>query len=258
MLDFLARRLVAEGWDTKRFFRHVVLSATYGQDSVLRPDLRERDPENRLLARGPAVRLSAEQIRDTALAASGLLSPRMGGAPVRPYQPGDLWKENNSFSPAYDQGKGEDLYRRSVYTVWKRTAPAPNMMNFDATTREFCTVKRPITSTPLQALGLLNDVQFIEASRVLAQELLASPKPDEERLREASLRLCGRGPSAAEQAVLQKALAEQRAVYAERKDDAAKLIKLGEKPAAGDPVELAAWTTVMQALLNEDGCVWKR
>lgn len=260
LLDFLARRLVAEKWDMKRFFRHVALSATYSQDSTLRPDLRERDPENRWLARGPAVRLSAEQIRDTALAASGLLSAKMGGPPVRPYQPGDLWKENNSFSPSYDQGKGEDLYRRSLYTVWKRTAPSPNMMNFDATTREFCTVKRPVTSTPLQALGLLNDVQFIEAARVLAQELLAANGTEADRLREATVRFCGRGPTEAEAAVLQKALAEQRASFKAQQGDAAKLLKLGERPApaTADAVELAAWTVVVQTIMNQDACVWKR
>ena len=144
----------------------IVLSATYRQDSRCAPELRERDPENQLLARGPSRRFRPKQIRDVALAASGLLDRRMGGPPVSPYQPGgDLWREANTMSPAYQQSTGKDLYRRSLYSVWKRTAPLPNMLAFDAATREVCTVARGRTNTPLQALVLLNDVQFVEAAR---------------------------------------------------------------------------------------------
>src|SRR4029078_9863836 len=143
-----------------------VLSTTYQQDSRCSQELRERDPENQLLARGPSRRLSAEQIRDVALAGSGLLDRRIGGPPVSPYQPGgDLWREANTMSPAYQQSTGRDLYRRSLYSVWKRTAPRPNMIAFDAQSREVCTVTRSRTNTPLQARVLLNDVQFVEAPR---------------------------------------------------------------------------------------------
>jgi hypothetical protein len=179
---------------------------------------------------------------------------------VAPYQPGDLWKENNAFSPPYVQSHGEDLYRRSLYTVWKRTSPPPNMLNFDAQTREFCTARRPLTSTPLQALGLLNDVSFIEASRVLAQHLVAAHRNDAARLQEAQLRLCGRPLKEAELKILTAALAEQRAVFAQQESDAAKLIAQGESPAPKDldAVELAAWTTTLQAMFNQDACLWRR
>ncbi|MEM1063068.1 MAG: DUF1553 domain-containing protein, partial [Planctomycetota bacterium] len=169
MLDFLARDFIDHGWDVKRLCRQIVLSATYRQDSRATEDLLIADPENRLLARGPAYRLGAEQIRDLALAVAGRLDGRLGGAPVSPYQPGkDLWTESNTMSQSYRQSVGEALYRRSLYSVWKRTAPLPNMVAFDAQSREVCTVDRPRTNTPLQALGLLNDVQFVEASRLLA------------------------------------------------------------------------------------------
>jgi hypothetical protein len=175
LLDWLSRDFIEHGWDIKRLCRNIVLSATYRQDSRCTPDMRERDPENLLLARGPNHRLSAEEIRDVALAASGLLDRRMGGPPVSPYQPGgDLWREANTMSPAYAQSTGRDLYRRSLYSVWKRTTPLPNMMAFDAPSREVCTVARGHTNTPLQALVLLNDVQFVGAARALADSASGS------------------------------------------------------------------------------------
>ncbi|MEQ8836221.1 MAG: DUF1553 domain-containing protein, partial [Lacipirellulaceae bacterium] len=171
LLDWLSRDFIDNGWDVKRLCKMIVLSATYRQDSRASDEQLEADPTNRWLARGPAHRLSAEQIRDLALAASGLMNSKVGGPPVSPYQPGgDLWREANSMSPAYKQSAGKALYRRSLYSVWKRTAPLPNMLAFDSTTREVCTVKRSRTNTPLQALVLLNDVQFIEAARVMAEE----------------------------------------------------------------------------------------
>jgi len=172
LLDWLARDFIKSGWDTKALLKKIVLSATYRQDSKLRPDLRQRDPENLLLARGPSQRLPAEMIRDAALAASGLLDERLGGPPVSPYMPGDLWRESNSMSPAYHQSVGGDLYRRSLYTVCKRTAPMPDMLAFDAPSREVCVVRRSATATPQQAFVLLNDVQFVEAARMLAQSAL--------------------------------------------------------------------------------------
>ncbi len=176
LLDWLARDFIDHGWDIKRLCRMIVLSATFRQDSRADGELRARDPENQLLARGPSRRYRAKQIRDVALAAGGLLDRRMGGPPVSPYQPGeDLWRETNTMSPAYHQSTGKDLYRRSLYSVWKRTTPLPNMLAFDAPTREVCTVARGRTNTPLQALVLLNDVQFVEAARGLAAARLSKP-----------------------------------------------------------------------------------
>src|SRR5207245_11491132 len=156
----------------KALVKQIVLSSAYRQASALRPDLLHRDPQNILLARGPSHRLSAETVRDLALAASGLLDERLGGPPVSPYQPGDLWRESNSMSPPYRQSVGGDLYRRSLYTVRKRTAPMPNMLAFDAPTREYCVARRQVTTTPRQARVLLNDPPFVEAARVLGARAL--------------------------------------------------------------------------------------
>ena len=195
LLDWLARDFIDSGWDVKRFCRNIVLSATYRQDSFVSPEKLAADPTNRLLARGPAYRLAAEQIRDLALSASGLLNPEIGGPPVSPYQPGgDLWKESNGMSPPYHQSVGKSLYRRSLYSVWKRTAPLPNMLAFDSTTREVCTVKRSRTNTPLQALVLLNDVQFVEACQALARKVIAANDSHKSRIDEAFQRLAGRTP----------------------------------------------------------------
>ena len=175
LLDWLARDFVENGWDIKRFCKSVVLSATYRQDSRAEGQLIQSDPENKLLARGPSHRLAAEQIRDLALFASGMLNYTMGGPPVSPYQPGeDLWTETNSMSPPYEQSVGESLYRRSLYSVRKRTTPLPNMAAFDTDSREVCTVNRSRTNTPLQSLTLQNDVQFVEAARLLAERALVS------------------------------------------------------------------------------------
>ncbi|HLK58067.1 MAG TPA: DUF1549 domain-containing protein, partial [Chthonomonadaceae bacterium] len=157
LLDWLARDLIRSGWDVKAMLKQIALSATYRQASALTPERSRRDPQNLLLARGPSRRLSAEEVRDLALFAAGLLDERQGGPPVSPYQPGDLWRESNSMSPGYHQSVGGDLYRRSLYTVWKRTAPMPNMTVFDAGSREVCIARRQATNTPLQALVLLND-----------------------------------------------------------------------------------------------------
>ncbi|HMQ21603.1 MAG TPA: DUF1553 domain-containing protein, partial [Planctomycetota bacterium] len=179
LLDWLARDFVASGYDVKRLCRSIVLSATYRQNSRAREATRERDADNVWLARYPARRLSAEELRDSALAVAGLLDRSVGGPPVSPYQPKGLWRESNSMSPAYQQSVGTALYRRSLYSVWKRTAPLPNMLLFDAAHRESCVARRGETSTPLQALVLLNDVQFVEAARVFAQRGLAAPSgPD--------------------------------------------------------------------------------
>lgn len=261
LLDWLARDFINSGWDVKRFCRNVVLSSTYMQDSASTPERMQKDPTNRLLARGPSYRLAAEQIRDVALAASGLMDPEIGGPPVSPYQPGeDLWRESNGMSPPYKQSVGQALYRRSLYSVWKRTAPLPNMMAFDSTTREVCTVKRSRTNTPLQALVLLNDVQFVEASRKLAEKMLTTHSETSKQIEQAFVTLTGRNPDAEEQSALET-LFEQEHDYFERNSEAAKkLLSLGENKSDEklDATRLAAMTTICQTILNLDATIWKR
>ncbi len=262
LLDWLARDFVAHDWNVKRFCKNVALSATYRQNSSLAPELLARDPDNRLLARGPSYRLSAEQIRDLALAASGLLNRKRAGPPVSPYQPGkDLWKESNTMSPAYQQSVSQSLYRRSLYSVWKRTAPLPNMMAFDTTSREVCTVRRSRTNTPLQALVLMNDVQFVEASRALAERLLiAGHQDDQKRLTAAFIAFTTRHPDPSEQRTLLELLVQERTYYQSHPDEAQKLITLGDTPPNQklSATELAALTTVCQVILNLDATIWNR
>lgn len=262
LLDWLARDFVAHGWDIKRLCRKIALSSTYRQDSRCGSELLELDPENRLLARGPRQRLSAEQIRDQALAASNLIDQQIGGPPVSPYQPGgDLWRESNSMSPSYQQSTGVDLYRRSVYSVRKRTAPLPNMQTFDAPSREVCIVARGHTNTPLQALVLLNDVQFVESARVLAEESMKRHPEPGERIRFAFLSLTGRQPDSTEVAVLGDLYSSQRAIFARlQAQDIAKFIAIGDANADDelDMVELAAMTVTCQAVMNLDASIMRR
>jgi hypothetical protein len=171
LLDWLATEFMRTGWNVKAMQKTIVMSATYRQSSKASPELLQRDPENRLLARGPRFRLPAEAVRDQALAISGLLVERIGGPSVKPYQPAGLWKELSG-GEDYVQDKGEGLYRQSIYTFWKRASPPPMMVNFDAPGREACTVRETRTNTPLQALDLMNDVAFIEASRMLGQRMM--------------------------------------------------------------------------------------
>lgn len=261
LLDWLARDFIASGWNVKGLVKKIVLSSTYRQASALRPDLRERDPMNILLARGPSRRLSAEAIRDTALAACGLLDSRLGGPPVSPYQPGDLWREANSMSPAYQQSVGKDLYRRSLYTVWKRTAPMPNMLAFDAGSREVCIARRQTTNTPIQALILLNDPQFVEAARALGQRALKEGgATDADRVRFVFRQLAVREPSKAEQGLLVKLYQEQRSLFQADPKAAAQLLAIGagKSGAALPPDELAAATILAQTVLNLDATIWER
>ena len=268
LLDWLARDFIEHGWDVKRLCRQIVSSATYQQDSRAAAELRERDPDNVLLARGPSRRLSAEQIRDLALAASELLVREQGGPPVSPYQPGkDLWQESNSMSPPYQQSVGQGLHRRSLYSIWKRTAPLPNMLVFDATSREVCTIKRGRTSTPLQALVLLNDVQFIEVARAMAESIVKRHAEPENQIVEASMRLIGRPPDDVEQSLLLDLYHEQHSTFVVQDDqispasqDAEKLIAIGETPADASlsQVNVAALTVVCQAILNLDATIYER
>ena len=171
LLDWLATEFVRTGWDVKALQKTIVMSATYRQASRTSPELRAKDPDNRLLARGPSVRLSADIVRDQALAVAGLLVNKIGGRSVKPYQPEGLWNEIGG-GGAYVQDHGDDLYRRSLYTFWRRTIPPPSMANFDASARESHVVRPVLTNTPLQALDLMNDVTFVEAARVFAERVM--------------------------------------------------------------------------------------
>jgi hypothetical protein len=242
-----------------------VTSATYRQSSRVTPELLAKDPENRLLARQSRLRLQAEFIRDQALAASGLLNPEVGGRSVAPYQPKGVWEElgfrqdyKNFTAQVYEQGHGPDLYRRSMYTFWKRTSPPPAMTTLDAPDREVCTVRRPRTNTPLQALVLLNDPTYVEASRKLAERVMTQGGPTVEDRVAFAFRLCtARTPTDRERAILVRLFDAQLARYRNGRAAAVKLLSAGESPRneALDVPELAAWTVVASTILNLDETV---
>ena len=264
LLDWLATEFQRTHWDVKAMQRLIVTSATYRESSRVTPDLLERDPENRLLARGPRFRLPAEMIRDNALAASGLLNTAIGGASVFPYQPKGLWEETSYgdvfTAQHYTPSHGEDLYRRSMYTFWKRTSPPPALTTFDAPNREKCTARRSVTNTPLQALVLLNDPAYVEAARVLAERTLREGGRDDARRIRFAFRLAtARTPTPQELTVLRGLQRQELAEYREHKDEAGKLLAVGEAPLDPklDAPELAAWTTVASAILNLDETVTK-
>ncbi len=258
LLDWLAIEFVESGWDTKSLVRKIVCSATYRQSSIASDFLLELDPSNRLLARGPRFRLPAEFVRDSALKVSGLLVSRIGGPSVNPYAPGDLWREVSHYgsTPAtaqtFVQDHGEKLYRRSLYTYWKRTMPPPNMAAFDAPNREVCVVDRTSTNTPLQALVLLNDVQFVEAARVFAERIWRQSTDDTERLQWAWYECLSRLPSDEEIAILSRALHRERAYYAANEPAAMEYLASGEAPRDDriEAVEHAAWAQIAAMILN--------
>jgi hypothetical protein len=257
LLDWLAGEFMGTGWDVKQFVRLLVTSRTYRQDSVVMPKLLELDPENKLLARGPRLRLDAEVLRDQALALAGLLEPAIGGPPVRPYQPTNIWEPvafGGSNTKVYVQDHGAALYRRSLYSFWKRTAPAPSMSTFDAPSRETFCVGRGRSNTPLQALALMNDVQQFEAARGFAERLLLRTSSDADRLDIAFRCVTARPPTRAEQTLLADSLATHRAHFAQNLDAAQQVVTNGEsKPSTELPVgEFAAWTLVTNLLLNLD------
>jgi hypothetical protein len=264
LLDWLASRFMSSGWDVKALQRLIVTSATYRQAARYTPELIERDPENRLLARGPRMRLSAEAIRDNALALSGLLVNKLGGPSVMPYQPPGLWEDvvvgADYPGTKYVQGHGEDLYRRSMYTFWKRTAPPPALNTFDAPEREFCQIRRPQTNTPLQALVLLNDPTYLEASRKLAERMMheGGAAPDD-RLAFAFRLATAHPPTPDELKVLRETFDRRLAQYKSKPDAASKLLSIGESPRDPklDAPELAAYTTVASMLLNLDEVITK-
>jgi hypothetical protein len=261
LLDWLARDFIDSGWNVKALCKKIVLSATYRQSSAVPPQERQRDPDNILLARGPSRRLSAEMLRDAALAAGGLLVEKVGGPPAKPYQPPGLWREQNSFLPVYEADKGEGLYRRSLYTFWRRTSPPPDMTIFDAPSREVCTVRRQSTTTPLQPLVLLNDPQFVEAARGLGERMLRLGRATvAERIAFAFRAAATRRPSEPELQLLVKLFEGQRQNFRQNPGSAGKYLHVGQRPPARDldPVELAAAAVTANAILNLDASTMVR
>ena len=262
LLDWLASEFVRTGWDVKRMLKLLVMSATYRQDSRVTPELRAVDPENRLLARGPRYRLSAEMIRDQALAVSGLLVEKLGGPSVKPYHPPGLYEQvvSGSSADTYVQDKGESLHRRSLYTYWKRSVPNPAMLVFDMPYRETCTVRRSRTTTPLQALNLLNDPTYVEAARFLAQRMIrdGGARP-ESRIRHGFRLVTDREPRHAELTVLVNGWRRLEASFRADRAAAESLLTVGETKADPnfDPVELAAYSAVASTLLNLDETITK-
>ncbi len=262
LLDWLAVEFRESGWDMKKFFKLLVTSAAYRQAAVTTPEKREKDRDNRLLSRGPRYRMDAEMVRDHALAASGLLVRKLGGSSVKPYQPEGVWEAvamPGSNTRNYKQDSGEGLYRRSMYTFWKRAAPPASMEIFNAPNRETCAVRRERTNTPIQALATLNDVQFVEAARVLAEKALAAGGADDDRLDFVARRLLARPFTADEKPIVSASLAGLVAEYKEKPADAAKLIAFGESKADPklDAPTLAAWTMLVNELMNLDEVLCK-
>ena len=266
LLDWLAADFVKSGWDLRRLLKKMVMSETYQQTSAVTPELLERDPYNRLLARAPRFRLAAEFVRDSALAASGLLNRDLGGPSVHPYQPDGLWAEVSHYgypagftSQKYLPGSGRANRRRSIYTAWKRTSPPPAMVIFDAPNRETCAVRRLSTNTPLQALVLQNDPQFLEAARALG-EIMAGAENPKAGVELGVIRVLGREPTQTELTLLTSAQARYSRTYSTRPGDAKALLSVGEdRPGAHvQTVSLAAWTLVASTLLNMDEAVTRQ
>ena len=262
LLDWLAVHFVESGWDLKAYIKMLVMSATYQQSSVASPELLEQDPDNIFLARAPSYRMTAEMIRDNALAASGLLVSTIGGPSVHPYQPAGLWKELATRNETeYKQGEGDELYRKSMYTIWKRSTPPPSMISFDASERNVCLVQRQKTSTPLQALVLLNDPQYVEASRALAERMLREGGDSvEEQITYAFRLLTSRYPLDHEIEMLKKLYQEEYAHFEAHPSDVEALLAVGE--AAVDTrlpqLEIAAGTIVASTIMNFDEAYIKR
>ncbi|QEG38629.1 PSD1 and planctomycete cytochrome C domain-containing protein [Roseimaritima ulvae] len=257
LLDWLAVEFVESGWDVKALQKLILMSDTYRQSSRTTPELASRDPENRLLARGPRFRLHPFALRDAALASSGLLVERIGGPPAKPYMPPKIWRSisNNT----YKQDQGEQLYRRSLYTFWRRTIPPPTMVNFNAAEREVCVVRKGQTNTPLQALTLMNNVTFVEAARQLAAEMLRHADEPSAAIEFGFRRLLARRPSSAEAALLNDAHAAFAAKYDNQPAAAEKLLDIGETPrdAALDPSQHAAMTMTASLMMNLDEAITK-
>jgi hypothetical protein len=253
LLDWLAVEFRESGWDVKHMVKLLVTSAAYRQVARLRPELREIDPSNRLLAAQSPRRLEAEHVRDNALAVSGLLNREIGGPSAYPYQPSGYYENLQFPDRVYVASSDDRQYRRGLYSHWQRTFLQPMLANFDAPSREECTAVRNVANTPQQALTLLNDPTFVEAARVLAESLLgAQASTDDERLDALFLRVLARPPHAAERTSLNDFLARMRRTYQETPEDARKLIHVGIAPprAVATDAEIAAWTNVCRVVLN--------
>jgi hypothetical protein len=261
LLDWLAIDFREGGWDVKKLFRLMVTSAAYRQQAAATPEKLAKDNANRLLSRGPRFRMDAEMVRDHALAASGLLVKQIGGPSVKPYQPDGVWEavSMGGNTNRYQRDKGESVYRRSMYWFWKRSAPPASMDILNAPSRENCCVRRERTNTPLQALVTLNDPQFVEAARALADRALElGGDSDDKRLEIVAERLLARPLTAAEAAIVKKSLADITAWYAAHPDEAKQLVAVGDsKPRAADPVQLASWTMLTNELMNLDEVLCK-
>lgn len=257
LLDWLAVQFVNSGWDVKAMQKQILMSATYRQSSDASPNQYQSDPENRRLARGPRFRMHPYVLRDNVLASSGLLVEQFGGPPAKPYMPPKIWRaiSNNK----YEQDKGDQLYRRSIYTFWRRTIPPPTMANFNAAEREVCVVRKDRTNTPLQALSLMNNVTFVEASRFLAEKMMASSDDDDQALNSGFRRLLARSPTNTETRLIRSAFDQFLSTY--RNDDAAarELLSTGEKPRNNslDVARHAAMTMTASLMINLDEAITK-
>ena len=260
LLDWLATELVRQGWDQRAILQQIVLSATYRQSSNVNAEQLHRDPRNLLLGRGPRYRLPAETVRDNALFVSGLLQEKLGGPSVKPYQPAGLWEDVSvERRDKYVADTDDGLYRRSMYTFWKRTCPPPSMATFDAPDRETCTVRRARTNTPLQALILLNDPTYVEAARKVAERVLLASDSDEARIGLAFRIVLSRLPSDSEQAILQEILDDARIHFTSHSTASAEFLSIGNAPhdTTLNPLDLAAWSAVMSVVMNLDECISK-
>ena len=261
LLDWLALDFRAKNWDIKAFIKQMVLSVTYRQSSIPTPEAKEQDFSNVLYSRYPAHRLSAELVRDNALAASGLLVPQIGGPSVYPYQPAGLWEALATRNATnYVQNHGDSLYRRSIYTIWKRSAPPPAMLNFDATDRSYCVVRRQKTASPLQALVLMNDPQFVEAARILAEKMIKNSKDVAGRLEYGFQALTSRKPRPAELLEISRLFEKEWTHFKQHPELASQLLKVGEyaRDSNLDAAEVAAYTIVASMLMNFDEFAVKR
>jgi hypothetical protein len=258
LLDWMSVEFREGGWDVKKFFKLLVMSAAYRQAAITTPEKLEKDRDNRLVSRGPRFRMDAEMVRDYALSTSGLLVPKLGGPSVKPYQPEGVWEAVamiGSNTRDYRQDSGENLYRRSMYTFWKRAAPPASMDIFNAPNRETCAVRRDRTNTPLQALTTMNDPQFVEAARRLAEKTLKDGgESDDAKIDYIVKRLVSRPLSDQELVIVRGSLAELSTYYQQKADDAKKLIAVGETKADAsiDAAKLAAWTMLVNQLMNLD------
>jgi hypothetical protein len=262
LLDWLAVEFMDSGWNFRQTVKTMVMSAAYRQSEAVSPEKLEKDPQNKWLSRGPRARLDAEEIRDQALAASGLLVNKVGGPPVKPYQPENVWEAvamKESDTRSYKQESGPALYRRSLYTYWKRTAPPPNMEILNAPSREMFCTRRERTDTPLQALVTLNDTQFVEAARHLAARAILSSAKFDSRLDHITEPLLARTLAAEERAVLRQMEQDLRKSYQAAPADAQALLAVGESKTQQKipPAELAAWTLVASEILNLDETLTK-